>query len=78
MKQDNPVSGEVFALQVRMFLNDAADRVRVDGLPVHLSDTDWHIARAAPLLGQDNDEVFGGILGLTDAEIGALRAEGVI
>ena len=56
----------------------AMGRVRVDGLPVHLSETDWHIARAAPLLGQDNDEVYGGILGLTDAEIGDLRAGGVI
>jgi crotonobetainyl-CoA:carnitine CoA-transferase CaiB-like acyl-CoA transferase len=56
----------------------AMGRVRVDGLPVHLSETDWSIERAAPLLGQDNDMVFGEILGLTDAEIGDLRAEGVI
>lgn len=53
-------------------------RVRVDGLPVHLSETDWHIGRATPLLGQDNDVVFGEILGLSAAEIDALRAEGVI
>jgi crotonobetainyl-CoA:carnitine CoA-transferase CaiB-like acyl-CoA transferase len=56
----------------------AMGRVRVDGLPVHLSETDWRITRAAPLLGQDNDLVYGEILGLTDAEIGALRSEGVI
>ena len=56
----------------------AMGRVRVDGLPVHLSETDWSIERAAPLLGQDNDEVYGGILGLGDAEIGALRDAGVI
>jgi crotonobetainyl-CoA:carnitine CoA-transferase CaiB-like acyl-CoA transferase len=56
----------------------AMGRVRVDGLPVHLSETDWRIERAAPLLGQDNDEVYGGILGLTDAEIGDLRRDGVI
>jgi len=56
----------------------AMGRVRVDGLPVHLSETDWRIERAAPLLGQDNDEVYGDILGLTTAEIGDLRAEGVI
>lgn len=56
----------------------AMGRVRVDGLPVHLSETDWRIERAAPLLGQDNDEVYAGILGLTTAEIGDLRADGVI
>ena len=37
----------------------AMGRVRVDGLPIHLSETDWRIERAAPLLGQDNDEVYG-------------------
>ena len=37
-----------------------------------------HIARGAPCLGQHNDEVFGGILGLSAAEIDELRADGVI
>ena len=53
-------------------------KVRVDGLPYHLSETDWHIGEAAPLLGEDNDVVYGEILGLSDAEIGDLRTEGVI
>ena len=56
----------------------AMGEVRVDGLPVHLSETDWVIERAAPLLGADNDYVFGEILGLTTAEIGQLREDGVI
>lgn len=56
----------------------AMGRVRVDGLPVHLSETDWSIERAAPLLGQDNDVVYGEILGLAEREIAELRAEGVI
>jgi crotonobetainyl-CoA:carnitine CoA-transferase CaiB-like acyl-CoA transferase len=50
----------------------------VDGIPVHLSETDWHISRGAPCLGQHNDDVFGGILGLSASEIDALRADGVI
>jgi crotonobetainyl-CoA:carnitine CoA-transferase CaiB-like acyl-CoA transferase len=56
----------------------ALGEVRVDGLPVHLSETDWVIERAAPLLGADNDYVFGELLGLTSAEIDRLRGDGVI
>ncbi|MEE9278507.1 MAG: CoA transferase [Dehalococcoidia bacterium] len=52
--------------------------VRVDGIPVHLSETDWRIARGAPLLGEHNERVFGDLLGLSVAEMDALRAEGAI
>ena len=52
--------------------------VRVDGVPAHLSATDWQIARGAPNLGEHNEEVYGGLLGLDAAEIADLRAEGVI
>jgi crotonobetainyl-CoA:carnitine CoA-transferase CaiB-like acyl-CoA transferase len=52
--------------------------VRVDGEPVHFSETDWVIERGSPCLGQHNQEVFGDILGLSAAEIDALRADGVI
>lgn len=52
--------------------------VRVDGVPVHLSETDWHIEQPAPLLGQHNDVVFGEMLGLSAAEIDQLRDGGVI
>jgi crotonobetainyl-CoA:carnitine CoA-transferase CaiB-like acyl-CoA transferase len=39
--------------------------------------TAW-LRRAAPTLGQHNDEVLGGELGLTDAELTELRATGII
>jgi crotonobetainyl-CoA:carnitine CoA-transferase CaiB-like acyl-CoA transferase len=52
--------------------------VRVDGLPIHLSDTDWRIDAGAPTLGQHNHRVFGDLLGLTGAEIAALEADHVI
>ena len=52
--------------------------VRVDGIPLHFSDTDWHIERGAPCLGEHNDLVFGELLGLDDDEIAALRDEGAI
>ena len=53
-------------------------RVRVDGLPVHLSRTDWSLQRGGPCLGEHNRRVFGELLGRTDAELEELRAEGVI
>ncbi len=52
--------------------------VRVDGLPVHLSETDWGIERAAPCLGEHNEDVFVGLLGRDPAELEELRARGVV
>lgn len=51
---------------------------RVDGLPIHLSATDWRIERAGPLLGEHNELVLSEVLGLSTAEIGRLADEGVI
>lgn len=52
--------------------------VRVDGYPVHFSETDWTMQRGAPCLGEHNYEVWGDLLGLSAAEVDALRDEGVI
>ena len=52
--------------------------VRVDGLPVHFSRTDWRIRRGAPCLGEHNDEIYDRVLGLSAGEIARLRADGVI
>jgi crotonobetainyl-CoA:carnitine CoA-transferase CaiB-like acyl-CoA transferase len=53
-------------------------RVRVDGLPVHFSKTDWRIERGAPCVGEHTDEVLRELLGTSDAELASLRAERVI
>ena len=52
--------------------------VRVDGMPVHFSKTDWSIEHGSPCLGEHNEKVFGELLGLSSSDIGALREEGVI
>jgi crotonobetainyl-CoA:carnitine CoA-transferase CaiB-like acyl-CoA transferase len=52
--------------------------VRVDGLPVHFSRTDWEIRRGAPCLGEHNEEVLGELLGLSREAVAELRAEGVV
>jgi benzylsuccinate CoA-transferase BbsF subunit len=53
-------------------------KVRVDGIPVHFSKTDWVIERGAPCLGEHNDVVFGDLLGHTDEDISAWRTAGVL
>ena len=52
--------------------------IRVDGLPVHLSETDWELRRGAACLGEDNEQVYGELLGLSSSEIHELEAGGVI
>ncbi len=56
----------------------AMGAVRVDGMPVHLSRTDWSLNRGAPCLGEHNDHVLREILGYSTAEIAGFRADGVI
>src|SRR3954454_11884114 len=52
--------------------------VRVDGLPVHLSASDWRLERGGPCLGEHNDKVFGEILGMSSDDIKQLRDDKVI
>ncbi len=52
--------------------------VRVDGIPVHLSKTDWELLHGAPCLGEHNERVLGGILGYSAEELAAMHEGGVI
>jgi crotonobetainyl-CoA:carnitine CoA-transferase CaiB-like acyl-CoA transferase len=56
----------------------AMGEVRVDGLPVHLSETDWAIRQGAPLLGEHTDLVLTRLLGVDPADLERLRGAGVI
>lgn len=48
------------------------------GAPFKLPACPGGPTQAAPLLGQHNEEVYGGLLGLTAAELQALRTQGAI
>ncbi len=48
------------------------------GAPYGFTKSAWRIQRRAPLLGEHNDEVYRGELGLTRDEIAKLSADGVI
>lgn len=52
--------------------------VRVDGLPVHLSETDWVIERGAPCLGQHNHEVLVDLLGYTEEQVAEWEEAGIL
>jgi crotonobetainyl-CoA:carnitine CoA-transferase CaiB-like acyl-CoA transferase len=52
--------------------------VRVDGLPVHFSKTDWELRRGGPCLGEHTEAVLGRLLGLSPDDVAKLRAEGVV
>ncbi len=52
--------------------------VRVDGQPVHFSQTDWDIDQGAPCLGEHTEEVLTRVLGLDPAEVQQLHADGVL
>ena len=55
-----------------------AGMLRYAGQPVRLSATPARLYRSAPCLGQHNDQVLGGLLGLSADELAALRDKGVI
>jgi crotonobetainyl-CoA:carnitine CoA-transferase CaiB-like acyl-CoA transferase len=55
-----------------------AGRVPMHGLNIHFSETPQKIRRAAPLLGQHNEEVYGRWLNLDSSALARLKTEGVI
>lgn len=48
------------------------------GAPYRLSRSPWRILRRAPLIGEHNEEILGGELGISKAEMADLASEGVI
>ena len=51
---------------------------RYPGAPFIFSATPWSLRRRAPLLGEDNEAVYLGELGLSETELAALKVQGVV
>ena len=79
----NPIEfGEDVHLNERGYFVDL-DRAGVgthphQGLPFHFSETPGAVFRASPTLGQDNQRVLSGVLGLSADEIASLKALDII
>ncbi len=52
--------------------------VRYPGAPYALSEAPWRLRRRAPSLGEDNEAIYVGELGLSRDELSALRAAGIL
>ncbi|MBA7714243.1 hypothetical protein ES703_123260 [subsurface metagenome] len=51
---------------------------RVPGFPIKFSETKGDMTMPAPLLGQHNEEVYSGLLGISKERLEELRKEGVV
>lgn len=70
---------QVLARQlVREVPHPTAGTTKLVRSPMNLSRTPTDLAVAPPLLGQHTDEILRDVLGHSDAEIAALRAQGVL
>jgi len=56
----------------------AAGKVSLVANPMRFSETPIDYTRAPPVLGQHTDEILRDTLGMSEAEIGKLRADGVV
>jgi crotonobetainyl-CoA:carnitine CoA-transferase CaiB-like acyl-CoA transferase len=69
-------------LKARGYLEDVPNEVvgthPVPGMPFRMSGVDRWIRQGAPLVGEHNDEVLGGLLGLSRQDLDRLAEAGVI
>ena len=70
-------------LQYRQWLTpvehaELEDTIQYPGPPYRLSETPWRIRRRPPSLGEHNDQVYAGELGMKPEELERLRASGAI
>ena len=63
---------------IRTISDRGYGNLQIPGVPLRFSEFPEKLDLQAPYLGEFNREVFGGIVGLNDAELDSLHAEGVL
>jgi crotonobetainyl-CoA:carnitine CoA-transferase CaiB-like acyl-CoA transferase len=53
-------------------------KLRYPGAPYKLSRTPWRVQKPAPLIGQDNEEIFCKRLGYTNKDVKTMQEQGII
>jgi CoA:oxalate CoA-transferase len=53
-------------------------KIGIPGIPIALTETPGKVKTPAPELGEHNEEVYSGLLGLSQSEIEVLKREGII
>ena len=52
--------------------------IRIPGTPIKIHGEEDYVQKGAPLLGEDNDTIYGGLLGMSKEDITHLRENDVI
>ncbi len=52
--------------------------IAIDGEPIRFAGEERRVLRRAPVLGEHNEPILRGLLGLTQSEFDALVVEGVV
>ena len=76
---DAVASPQIAAREMLVEVNhETLGPITVTGLPIKLSATPGSVRKAPPMVGEDNDAIYGGLLGRSSTEIAELRASGAI
>jgi crotonobetainyl-CoA:carnitine CoA-transferase CaiB-like acyl-CoA transferase len=52
--------------------------IKTAGFPIHFSERQAGLSEPAPYPGENNEEIYGGLLGMSDEEMMRLKEEGII
>jgi crotonobetainyl-CoA:carnitine CoA-transferase CaiB-like acyl-CoA transferase len=63
---------------VKLPAPDGEHSATVTGIPIRMSGTPLELERPIPKLGEHNEEIYGGLLGLSREELAELKEEGAI